>query len=149
MQFVTYEQVRPWAAAIKQSVLQRKMPPWFADPHVGEFRNDRKLTEEQIGKLVAWANAGAPKGDPKDMPQMPKFAKGWSFDRPPDLVVEMPLEVKIPSSGVLDLPNYYIRNPLKEEVWVEGVSEKHQQSASYAHFLDAHLGQRHFPRSRG
>jgi len=121
MQFVTYEQVRPWAAAIKQSVLQRKMPPWFADPHVGEFRNDRKLSDEQINKLVAWANGGAPKGDPKDMPPLPKFAPGWSFDRPPDLVVEMPLTVNIPASGVLDLPNYYIKNPLKEEVWVEGV----------------------------
>src|SRR5947199_9736567 len=48
MQLLSYEQVRPWAAAIKQSVALRKMPPWFADPQFGKFRNDRRLTDEQI-----------------------------------------------------------------------------------------------------
>lgn len=121
MPFVTYQEVRPWSAAIKQSVLQRKMPPWFADPHFGKFKNDRALSEAQITKLVAWVNAGSPKGDDKAMPPLPKFTKGWSFDREPDLVVEMPLTAQIPATGVLDLPNYYVKNPLKEEVWVEGV----------------------------
>src|SRR6185437_1187225 len=45
---LTYEQTRPWAAAIKESILAKKMPPWFADPHYGKFSNDRSLTQKEI-----------------------------------------------------------------------------------------------------
>jgi mono/diheme cytochrome c family protein len=121
MQLTTYEQVRPWAAAIKASVAQRKMPPWFADPKYGKFTNDHSLTEKQIATIVAWANSGAPKGDDKDLPPMPKLATGWSHNRPPDLVVEMPLEVTIPATGQMDLTNYYVKIPLTEEKYVEAV----------------------------
>ena len=121
MQLTTYEQVRPWSAAIKQSVQQRKMPPWFADPHFGNFRNDRRLSEEQIDTVVRWVNAGSPKGDPKDMPPMPNIPEGWSFERPPDMVVEMPLVVQVPAAGQLDMMNYYVKVPFNEERFIEGV----------------------------
>ena len=89
MPLLTYAQVRPWSAAIRQSVQLRKMPPWFADPHYSKFRNDRRLTDTQIETVAAWVNAGSPKGDDKDMPPLPQFTEGWSFSRPPDLVVEV------------------------------------------------------------
>jgi cytochrome c5 len=59
MQFTSYESTRPWAKSIKQAVLTKKMPPWFADPHYGKFANDRSLTEGEIKTLVAWADGGA------------------------------------------------------------------------------------------
>lgn len=122
MPLLTYEQVRPWSAALKQTVLQRRMPPWFADPHSGsKFRNDRRLTDAQIETIVAWVNAGSPKGDAKDMPPPPRFAEGWSFERPPDLIVEMPLDVKVPATGVLDMQNYYVKVPFSEDRFVEAV----------------------------
>lgn len=121
MSLLTYEQVRPWSAAIKQSVTQRRMPPWFADPHYGKFRNDRRLTETQIATVTTWVNAGSPKGDDKDMPPLPSFTEGWSFNRPPDLIIEMPLEVKVQAKGVLDLQNYYVKVPFTEETFVEAV----------------------------
>src|SRR4051812_21733959 len=65
---LTYEQARPWAKAIKAATLQRKMPPWFADPHYGKFSNDRSLKQSEIDTIVAWVDAGAPQGNPKDMP---------------------------------------------------------------------------------
>src|SRR6478672_2636945 len=55
-----YEQARPWAKAIKAAVLQKKMPPWFADPQFGKFSNDRTLTDSEVNTLVAWADGGAP-----------------------------------------------------------------------------------------
>src|SRR5579871_3590992 len=94
MQLETYKQVRPWAKSIAEQVSKRAMPPWFADPEHGKFRNDRHLSDREIQTLVSWVEAGAPKGDPKDMPPLPKLAEGWSYDRPPDLVIEMPLTVK-------------------------------------------------------
>jgi hypothetical protein len=73
---VTYAEVRPWAVAIKDEVLTRKMPPWGAVKGFGEFRNDQGLTQEQIELITAWVEGGVPEGnDPKDLPQKPKLTK--------------------------------------------------------------------------
>src|SRR6266567_4812217 len=63
MPLVTYEQTRPWAAAMAHAVQMKMMPPWFADPRYGHFADDISLTEKQIAAISAWAEAGAPAGD--------------------------------------------------------------------------------------
>ena len=69
MSFLSYETTRPWARSIKDKVVKREMPPWAADPHASmKFRNDRSLSQPQIDTIVAWANAGAPRGNPADAP---------------------------------------------------------------------------------
>src|SRR6058998_3587945 len=88
MSFLTYESTRPWAKAIKAAVLSKKMPPWFADPHYGEFRNAPKLTQSDINTLVAWADSGARQGDTEVTAPAPPFADGWRIQ--PDVVVSMP-----------------------------------------------------------
>src|SRR5437879_4180268 len=75
---LTYEQARPWAKAIKSAVLTRKMPPWFADPAFGKFANDASLSHSDIDTLVAWVDADAPLGDPKEMPPPRSFVEGWT-----------------------------------------------------------------------
>ena len=62
MSFLTYKDTRPWAKSIKEAVVLKKMPPWFADPHVGKFRNDRSLTGTEIDTLVKWVEGGAIEG---------------------------------------------------------------------------------------
>src|SRR5688572_26857927 len=54
----TYNEARPWAAAIRESVKLRRMPPWFADPNYGHFSNDPRLTEDEIRLIDAWAGSG-------------------------------------------------------------------------------------------
>ena len=94
MSLVTYEETRPWAKSIRQRVITRQMPPWHIDPTVGvhEFKNDMSLSDAQIQKIVAWVDAGAPEGNPKDMPP----PKQWPTENewkaaaelgPPDIVV--------------------------------------------------------------
>jgi hypothetical protein len=68
---MTYEQARPWAKAIKDEVLNRRMPPWGAVKGYGEFKYDPSLTQEQIGLIAQWVEGGAPEGDPKLMPPRP------------------------------------------------------------------------------
>src|SRR5580693_4839711 len=70
MSLVTYDETRPWAKSIKQRVVSRQMPPWHIDRTVGvqKFKNDMSLTDQQIDAIVRWVDAGAPLGDPKDMP---------------------------------------------------------------------------------
>src|SRR5215471_20581428 len=62
---LTYEETRPWTGAMKMAVRQKVMPPWYADPQVGHFSNDRSLTQEEINTIVAWSTAGAPQGRSK------------------------------------------------------------------------------------
>src|SRR5579884_3731162 len=71
--FLTYESTRPWARAIKEKVLTRAMPPWFANPLYGHFLNDRRLSDEEIQTLASWVDAGAPEGDPKERPPRVKW----------------------------------------------------------------------------
>jgi hypothetical protein len=70
---MTYDQARPWAKAIGEEVLQRRMPPWGAVKGFGDFRNDKGLTEEQLELIVDWEEGGAPEGDPKDVPAKVTF----------------------------------------------------------------------------
>src|SRR6185369_4375408 len=75
MSLLTYEQARPWAKSIKQKVVAREMPPWYIDKHVGihNFKNDVSLSDQEIATLVKWADSGAPKGNPADMPPPRQF----------------------------------------------------------------------------
>src|SRR6266513_6098356 len=79
---LTYEQARPWAKAMKEAVLLKKMPPWFADPHYGKFSNDRSLPQKEFDTLIAWADAEAPRGNPKDLPAPREFGEGWAIPKP-------------------------------------------------------------------
>jgi len=98
MSLITYEDVRPWAKSMKQRVITRQMPPWHIDPSVGvqEFKNDMSLTDAQIDTIVQWVDAGAPQGDPRDMPRPRPLVTDneWQAVRdgygPPDLVIRSP-----------------------------------------------------------
>jgi hypothetical protein len=96
MSLRTFEEARPWARSIKNRVETRQMPPWHIDKTVGiqQFKNDRSLSDEQIETIVRWVDAGAPKGDPKDMPAAKVWpdGQGWNFaalfgQKEPDLIV--------------------------------------------------------------
>jgi hypothetical protein len=69
---MTYEEARPWAKAIKEEVLSRRMPPWEAVKGFGEFRDDRGLTQEDLETISGWVEGGAPEGEPKFLPAVPK-----------------------------------------------------------------------------
>ncbi len=72
---MTYEEARPWAKAIKEEALERRMPPWEAVKGFGEFKDDRGLTEEELETISDWVEGGAPEGNPKYVPEVPKPEK--------------------------------------------------------------------------
>ncbi len=90
MALTTYEQVRPWARAIKQKTTVREMPPWYIEKNVGvqQFKDDPSLSDEEIAMIGVWVDAGAPQGNPADMPPPRQFpASGaWTLGTP-DMVV--------------------------------------------------------------
>src|SRR5204863_2082157 len=94
MSLITYEDVRPWVRSIRTRVANREMPPWHVDKDVGirRFINDRSLSDQQIDTIVKWIDAGAPRGDAKDMPPPKQWPSGERFFLedslgPPDLIV--------------------------------------------------------------
>src|ERR1039458_8698481 len=100
---LTYQQARPWAKAIKEAVRLKKMPPWFADPHYGKFSNAHSLAAKDVDAIAAWADAGAPEGDPKDLPAPLSFVEGWSIPKP-DVVFQPPRRVFPALHGPRNVP---------------------------------------------
>ena len=127
MSLVTYEESRPWAKAIRERVITRQMPPWHIDKTVGiqQFKNDRSLTDAQIATIVKWVDAGAPKGDPKDMP-LPKVwpdESKWGFaDQfgPPDLIIKSP-DWSVPAVALDAWYKPVVPTGLTEPRWVRAI----------------------------
>jgi hypothetical protein len=95
---LSYKDIRPWAKSIKEKVVNREMPPWHADPHVGRWVNDPRLTQAQIDTIVAWVDGGAKEGDPKELPPAPQFVEGWRIGKP-DVIVSIPDEYTVDANG--------------------------------------------------
>ena len=95
MTLISYQDVRPWARSIKQRTLAREMPPWFVDKNIGiqHFKDDPSLSDDEIALIGRWVDAGAPRGNPADMPPSRHWPAGkWTIGEP-DLVVESPVAV--------------------------------------------------------
>jgi hypothetical protein len=119
MSLTSYDEVRPWARAIKNKVVARQMPPWYAEGEHGKWRNDRRLSQAEIDKIVAWVDAGVPRGNDSDMPALPPLAKGWNGPNgtPPDLIIEAP-ELRVPAEGESPWQYVYAKLPFQGDVWI-------------------------------
>ena len=120
MSLMSYQEVRPWAKALKERVVERSMPPWSADPNVGHWANDPRLSQQEIDTIVAWVNAGAPKGEDKDLPPAPKFATGWTIGQP-DVVFEMKEEYTVPADGTIPYLYFTIPTNFTEDKWIQAM----------------------------
>ena len=133
MSLTSYQQARPWARAIKSKVLAREMPPWFADPRFGRFRNSRSLSQEEIDTIVAWADGGAPQGTGL-APEPPFFPEEWSHpERAPDAIVEMPVELDIPRDGEVPYLSIWVENLFEEDKFVEAIQMRPGNKAVVHH----------------
>src|SRR5947209_8512652 len=110
----TYPQVRPWAKAIKEAVVSKKMPPWFADPHYGRFANDLSMSTKEIATIAAWVEGGAREGDRAQAPKPLEFAEGWRISKP-DAVFELPQPVEVPGSGAVDYMYFSVPTGFTED----------------------------------
>ncbi|MBZ5609192.1 MAG: hypothetical protein LAP38_13095 [Acidobacteriia bacterium] len=127
MSLLTYQDARPWARSIKQQVMQRNMPPWFIDQHVGirKFKDDPSLSEQEIATVTAWVDAGAPQGKPSDMPPPRQFedADKWHIGKP-DLIVSMPVEYTVKPASSDWWGNFIADSGLTEDRYIKAVETK-------------------------
>jgi hypothetical protein len=134
MSLMTFEDARPWARAIKQRVTTRTMPPWGADPAHGTFKNDPRLSEGEIDTIAKWVDAGAPKGDDKDMPAAPQLVDGWTIGKP-DAVFAMDEEFTIPASGAVPYKYFRVPTNLTEDKWIQAIEIKPGARAQVHHVI--------------
>ena len=120
MSLLTYENARPWAKAIRENVAAGTMPPWHAEAPRGIFSNDRRLSDKDRETVIKWVDAGAPRGNPSDLPPAPQFNDGWEIGRP-DAIFSMAKEFEVPAEGTI--PYHFVMVPtnLTEDKWVQAI----------------------------
>ncbi len=147
MSLLTYEQSRPWARSIKRSVESRRMPPWHIDQNVGirKFKNDRSLTDAQIDTIVRWVDAGAPLGDPADMPEPVEWPdpSAWQLASQfgePDLIIRSE-PFTVPATGQDKWWRPTVDTGLTEERWVKAIEIRpsHPNGRKVVHHVLASL----------
>jgi peroxiredoxin len=121
----SYEVVKGFAPMIRESVMSERMPPYFADPHIGKFKNDQALTAQQTKTLIHWIEAGAPRGSGPDvLKEQAGEAPEWpAYLGKPDVVIDIPA-FSVPAQGIVEYQNQRVANPFKEDTWLKAVSIK-------------------------
>ncbi|MBM3724808.1 MAG: thiol-disulfide isomerase [Acidobacteria bacterium] len=134
MAFTSYKEIRPWAKAIRDAVVNEKMPPWSADPAHGHFKNDRRLSPAEKDTLVQWAAAGAPEGEPAHLPPAPKFDDGWSIGKP-DVVFDIGADFEVPASGTVPYKYFRVPTGFTEDRWVEAAEVRADKRGVVHHII--------------
>lgn len=118
MTLTSYDDINDHAETIIEVVQQRRMPPWHADRRYGHFKNDRALTEDQIGIITSWYQAGMPEGEsPADsVVAADAIDSRWSIN--PDAVYQMPETAEVPADGVVPYLYYVVPTNFTEDRWV-------------------------------
>ncbi|MEM9300575.1 MAG: redoxin domain-containing protein [Pseudomonadota bacterium] len=129
-----YPMIKGFAPMIREVVRTQRMPPWHADPHVGEFSGDRSLSIEERQQLVHWIEAGAPRGDgPDPLADLAAPASEWPLGEP-DLIIDIP-PFDVPATGVVDYQFPAVLNPLDRDVWVRAVAVLPGEASVVHHVL--------------
>lgn len=127
MALTTYKEARPWAVAIKEEILERKMPPWSAAGGYGHFANDMSLTAREISLILSWADGGAPSGvllvDEDKQPVFVPALTSWELGEP-DEVLEVAKNVKIAAETPFTVERFEIATGLKQQRWLRALQLK-------------------------
>jgi len=133
----SYDEVRRHATQIAKVTASRFMPPWKVEPGIGHFVGQRLLTDHEIATIAQWAKSGAPEGDPKALPPVPKFADGWLLGKP-DLIVRPDAAYSLPAQNTDAFRIFAIRVPISKRTYVTGI-EFHPGNARVVHHANIRI----------
>lgn len=119
-----HARVSGWAEMIREVLLTERMPPWHADPEVGNLQKHDALTDDEKRKLVAWVEAGAPRGDetvPDPLAALePADPEAWKLGQP-DVVLAMPAPYSLPAEGIIEYVVTDLPTSFEKDTWVRGI----------------------------
>lgn len=142
MSLLTYEDARPWARSIKNQVSSREMPPFHIDRNIGiqKFADDPSLSDAQIETIVKWVDAGAPRGNPADLPPPVQWAPEdrWSIGTPDVIVTLRQGDISVPAQAA----DRWVDVPLEdakftEDVYVKAIEIKPIKGTPTVHHANA------------
>ena len=117
-----YDEVVGWADMMMETIQDKRMPPWHADPDVGSFLNERSMSQSDIDTLKQWIEQGMPFGDRTQLPPTPPTVAGWNLPKQPDLVVPMSsTPFSVPAEGVVEYQYFVVTPEFKTDRWVSAV----------------------------
>lgn len=126
MALTTYQEVRPWARSIRNRVVARDMPPFHVDRTIGiqQFKDDPSLSDAEIALIARWVDAGAPQGNPADMPPPRQFARTgeWQIGEP-DLIVKFP-PYPVPAAGPDLFGDLFAEIPIDEDRYIQAIQTR-------------------------
>lgn len=137
MSLTTYEEVRPWARAIKEKVINRQMPPFHASGPIGRYDHDPRLTAEEITTISKWVDGGAAKGNPKDLPTPRSWKTGWASGQP-DLILTAKKAFTLKASSTDQYAFFVFDYVFPEDTWIRGIVTK-PGNPKAVHHANTHL----------
>ncbi|MEO7155982.1 MAG: cytochrome c [Vicinamibacterales bacterium] len=141
----TYREARPWAVAIKEEILEKRMPPWGAASGYGHFANDMSLTGREISLILSWADGGAPSGvllaDEDKQPVFVPSLTAWELG-PPDETVTVAAKQMIAADSPYRVERFDVTTGLKDARWLRAlqVNPADRRVIRYAAVYDARNG---------
>jgi hypothetical protein len=141
----TYKEARPWAVAIKEEILERRMPPWGAASGYGHFANDMSLTGREISLILSWADGGAPSGvllaDEDKQPVFVPSLSGWEQGEP-DAVITIAADKTVAPDAPYSIERFDVSTGLKQAKWLRAMqlSPSDRRGIRYAAIYDARNG---------
>ncbi|HQR34354.1 MAG TPA: hypothetical protein PLK30_16565 [Blastocatellia bacterium] len=137
MSLATYDEVRPWARAIKEKVVSRQMPPFHATGAIGRYDHDPRLTDEEIATITKWVDSGAAKGNPKDLPAPKTWKTGWASGQP-DLILTAKRAFTLKAKPTDQYAFFVFDHVFSEDTWIRGIVTK-PGNPKAVHHANTHL----------
>jgi hypothetical protein len=134
MPLQTYAQVAARKDVISYMTSTHRMPPWGARRGVGEWANDASLSDRDLADLVAWAKAGAPRGNLSDAPLPRRYVAGWRIGKP-DAVVDIPESYRVPAQGVVEYKYSYVQTHFDADRWITSMEIRPTAPKNVHHVL--------------
>ncbi len=117
-----YDEVVGWADMMMETIHDKRMPPWHADPTVGSFLNERSMSQSDISTLEQWIEQGMPFGDRADLPPTRPTVADWDLPTEPDLVIPMSATpFSVPANGVVEYQYFVVNLEFKTDRWISAV----------------------------
>ncbi len=131
----SYDEVAGWAGMIEEVVQAERMPPWHADQKFGHFKNDARLSDADKATISKWVANGAPEGNPKDLPEPPKFAEGWMIPKPEQVIYMADKPFDVQATGVLPYQMFVVDPGWKEDKWIKAIEPRPGNPSVVHHIL--------------
>ena len=145
MPLTTYKEARPWAVAIKEEILERKMPPWSAASGYGHFANDMSLTAREMSLILSWTDGGAPSGvllaDEDKQPVFVPSLTSWEQGEP-DAIVKVAENLKVAAGSPFRVERFEVATGLKQPKWLRAMqlNPADRRPIRYAAIYEARSG---------